>query len=148
MRFQSGAHVAGGLLLMWAAGCGVFATGPSDQEVIAAVKQSPPLPPTVGPTNLAEIESVQVVERGRHDLRKSYWPVRVRVKGGAKMAVTNVFQLGFVVDHRKDPPTPVDFVEEARVSKDDFGKWRVSYAYDPGGPRWRLADSGNSRGTP
>lgn len=138
MRFQSVAAVTGGLLLTWASGCGVFATGPSDQEVIAAVKQSPPLPPTVGPTHLAEIESVQVLERGRRDARGRYWPVRVRVKGGAKIALTNVFQLGFVVDHRKDPPTSVDFVEEARLTKDEFGKWRVSYTYDPRGPRWRL----------
>jgi hypothetical protein len=137
MRLQSIAFVAGGLLT-WASGCGVFATGPSDQEVIAAVKQSPPLPPTVGPTYLAQIESVQVLERGRRDARGTYWPVRVRVRGGVNMALTNVFQLGFVVDHRKDPPIPVDFVEEARLSKDDFGKVRVSYSYDPRGPGWRL----------
>jgi len=137
MRFQGVALVTGGLLLMWASGCGVFANAPSDQEVVAAVKQSPPSPPTVGPTYLAVIESVQVLERGRHDARGRYWPVRVRVKGGAKMALTNVFQLGFVVDQRKDPPTPVDFVEEARLMKGDFGRWRVSYSYDPGGPRWR-----------
>jgi hypothetical protein len=77
----------------YVAGC---ATGPSDQEVIAAVKQSPPLAPTLGPTYLAEIESVQVLQRGRHDARGRYWPVRARVRGGAKMALTNVFQLGFV----------------------------------------------------
>lgn len=138
MRFQGVALVTGGLLFTWASGCGVFATGPSDQEVIAAVKQSPPLPPTVGATYLAEIEAVQVLERGRHNARGGSWPVRVRVKGAAKMALTNVFQLGFVVDHRKDPPTLVDFVEEARLTKDEFGKWRVSYGYDPRGPRWRL----------
>jgi len=147
MRFKSIAFVAGGLLLTWASGCGVFATGPSDQDVVAAVKQSPPLPATVGPTYLAEIEAVQVLERGRRDARGRYWPVRVRVRGGAKMALTNVFQLGFVVDHRKDAPTSVDFVEEARLSKDDFGQWRVSYDYDPRGPKWRLDDSERSRRT-
>jgi len=147
MRFESVAFVAGGLLLTWASGCGVFATGPSDQDVVVAIKQSPPLPPTLGPTYLAEIESVQVLERGRRDARGTYWPVRVRVRGGAKMALTNVFQLGFVVDHRKDTPTPLDFVEEARLSKDDFEKWRVSYAYDPGGPGWRLP-SRSPRGAP
>lgn len=145
MRFQNVALVPGVLLLTWAFGCGVFATGPSGQEVIAAVKQSPPLPPTVGPTCLAVIESVRVLERGQHNAHERYWPVRVHVKGGATMALTNVFQLGFVVDHRKDPPTPVDFVEEARLSKDDFGKWRVSYSYDPHGPRWRLDQPERSR---
>jgi len=145
MRFQSVAFLAGGLLLTWASGCGVFATGPSDQDVIAAIKQAPPLPPTVGPTYLAEVESVQVLERSRRDARGRYWPVRVRVKGGAKIALTDVFQLGFVVDHRKDPPTPVDFIEEARFVKDDFGKWRVSYNYDARGPRWRFDQSEHSQ---
>ena len=65
------------------------------------------------------------------------------MKGAAKIKLTNVFQLGLSGDARKEPATPVDFVEEARFTKDDFGNWRVSYAYEPGGPRWRLDDRDN-----
>lgn len=136
--------VAGQLLLTVAVGCRVFAPGPSDQEVTAAVKKSPPSPPTAGPTYVAQIESVQVQERGPYDADGKYWPVRVRVKGGLKIKATNVFQLGLLGDPAKQKPEPVEFVEEARFTKDDFGNWRVSYNYDRHGPRWRLDEAGAS----
>jgi hypothetical protein len=94
------------------------------------------------------VAAVEIEERGRYNGTGKYWPVRVRVKGGAKIKLTNPFQLGLVGDPRKTPPEAVEFAEEARFSRDDFGKWRVAYAYDPGGPRWRLADSGRSPGIP
>jgi hypothetical protein len=129
------------MLLTCATGCRVFERGPSDQDVVAAVKKSPPSPPTVGPNYLAAIEAVEIQERGRHNADGHYWPVRLRVKGGVKIKLTNVFQLGLVSDVQKDPAKSVDFVEEARFTKDDFGTWRVSYNYDPRGPKWRLNSS-------
>jgi hypothetical protein len=135
----------GVLFLACTSGCRLLGSGPSDADVNAAVRKSPPAPPTAGPTYLAEIASVQVQERGRYNGDGQYWPVRVRVKGAARIKMTNVFQLGLPADVRKEPPTSVDFVEEARFTKDDFGKWRVSYAYEPAGPRWRLEDRDMSR---
>lgn len=134
------AVVVGGLFLACTLGCRVLGSGPSDAEVIAAVRKLPPSPPTAGPTYLAEIASVQVQERGRYNGDGHYWPVRVRMKGAVKIRLTNVFQLGLQADVRKEPATSVDFVEEARFTKDDFGGWRVSYAYEPSGARWRLDD--------
>ena len=61
-----------------------------------------------------------------------------------KIKITNPFQLGLVADAQKASPEAVDFVEEARFTKDDYGNWRVSYAYDAAGPRWRLDDSRTS----
>ena len=139
-RFRLSGAGTLGLLAVCAIGCRVFGSGPTDQEVVAAVTKSPPSPPTIGPTYLAEIESIEVHERGRYNADGKYWPVRVRVKGGAKIKVTNVLQLGLVGDPEKQPSKPVDFVEDARFTKDDFGKWGLSYRYDPNGPRWRLSD--------
>lgn len=132
---------AGLLLLTCAIGCRILGSGPSDQEVIAAVKKSPPSPPTAGPTYLALIESVQVEERGPYNADSKYWPARVRVKGGVKIKLTHAFQLGLVGADAKERPSPVEFVEEAHLTEDDFGNWRVSYDYDPRGPMWRLHDS-------
>ena len=98
--------VAGGLLLTCAAGCAVFESGPSDQELVAAVKKSPPSAPTVGPTYLAVIEAVEVQQRGRYNADGKYWPVRARVKGGVKIRLTNVFQLGLLGNARKIRPSP------------------------------------------
>jgi hypothetical protein len=81
---------------------------------------------------------VTVADRARYNSTGKYWPVRVHVKGGVKVKVTNVLQLGLLSDAEKQPPKPVDFVEEGRFAKDDFGNWRVSYSYDPRGPNWRL----------
>ncbi len=132
---------AGALTLTCSAGCRLLQPGPSDQEVAAAVEKSPPAPPTAGPTYLAEFTSVQVEQRGPYNSDGKYWPVRVRLKGGVKIKLTNAFQLGLLGDRAKENAESVDFVEEARLSKDDFGKWRVSYKYDPRGPGWRLNDS-------
>jgi hypothetical protein len=131
-----------GLLVVGAAGCRLLQSGPSDQEVVAAVQKVPPAPPTVGPTYMAEIESVQVQERGPYNVDGKYWPVRVRVKGAAKIRVTNVFQLGLQGDPSKQKTEPLEFVEEARFTKDDFGGWRVSYGYDLR-PAWRLNEPRN-----
>jgi hypothetical protein len=137
-RLRLSAAGALGLLALCFVGCHLFRSGPTDQEVVAAIRKSPPAPPTVGPTYLANIESVEVQERGRYNADGKVWPVRVRVKGGAKIKVTNVLQLGLVGNPEKQPANAVDFVEEALLAKDDLGNWRVSYSYDPGGPRWRL----------
>jgi hypothetical protein len=134
------------MTLTYAAGCRLLQSGPSDQEVVAAVQKVPPAPPTVGPTYMAEIESVQVQERGPYNVDGKYWPVRVRVKGGAKIKLTNVFQLGVQGDPSKQKAEPLEFVEEARFTKDDFGQWRVSYHYDRQGPRWRRDESELSAG--
>jgi hypothetical protein len=136
---------AAALTLTCAAACRLLQSGPSDQEVVAAVQKAPPAPPTLGPTYLAQIESVQVQERGPYNDDGKYWPVRVRVKGGVKIRVTNAFQLGLVGEVAKEPPKPMDFVEGARFTKDDFGKWHVSYNYDAHGPKWRLDDRETSR---
>ena len=137
-RFRLSAAGALGLLAVCTVGCKVSGSGPTDQEVVAAIKRSPPSPPTAGPTYLAEVESVEVQERGRYNPAEKYWPVRVRVKGGAKVKVTSLFQLGLPGTVGQQPPKSVDFVEEARLAKDDFGTWRVSYTYDANGPKWRL----------
>jgi hypothetical protein len=104
------------------------------------VKKSPPTPPTIGPTYLSQVEAVEVQERGRYNSDGKYWPARVRVKGAVKIKPSNPFQFGLLSDHAKEPPPPVDFLVEARLTKDDFGNWRVSYHYDPQGPRWRLGE--------
>lgn len=101
---------------------------------------------TVGPTYLADIESVQVEERGQYNSKGGYWPVRVRVKGSVKIKVTNVFQLGLLGDRTKEKAQPVDLVEEARFAKDDFGNWRVTYGYAPDGLRWRVNEADGSQG--
>jgi len=132
------AVLAGGLLLTCVAGCRVLDSGPSDQEIAAAIKKVPPSPPTAGPTYLAEIESVRVQERGPYSTDGKYWPVRIRLKGGVKIKLTNAFQLGLLADDAKKPAKPIEFVEDARFTKDDFGNWRVLYNYDPNGPKWRL----------
>lgn len=135
-----------GLTLTCATGCRLLQSGPSDQEVAAAVEKAPPAPPTAGPTYLAEITSVQVEERGPYNSDGKYWPVRVRVKGGVKIKVTNAFQLGLLSGDAKRTSEPVEFVEEARFTKDDFGAWRVSYNYGTEGPRWRLDEFSPSKG--
>lgn len=137
--------VAGQMVLTVAVGCRAFAPGPSDQEVAVAVTKSPPSPPTAGPTYLAQVESVQVQERGAYNADGKYWPVRVRVKGGVKIKPTNVFQLGLLGNPAKQKAEAVEFAEEARFTKDDFGGWRVSYSYDGHGPRWRLEEPGVAR---
>ena len=134
-----------GLLAGAVAGCHVFKAGPSDEEVIAAVRKSPPAPPTAGPTYLTQIESVELQERGRYNTDAKYWPVRIRVKGGAKVRLTNALQLGLLGDPAKQPSKAVDFVEEARFTKDDFGNWRVSYGYEPTSARWRLEPSASTQ---
>jgi hypothetical protein len=138
--------IAAALTLTCAAGCRLLRPGPSDQEVAAAVEKSPPAPPTAGPTYLAELTSVQIEERGPYNSAGKYWPVRVRVKGGAKIKLINVFQLGILGDRAKEKPESMEFVEEARFRKDDFGAWRVSYNYDAEGPRWRLDEFSPSKG--
>lgn len=136
-RLWSGA-IAVVLLAVGATGCHVFKSGPSDEDVVAMVRKSPPAPPTAGPTYLAQIESVELQERGRFNTDAKYWPVRVRVKGGAKVKLTNILQLGLLGDAAKQASRPVDFVEEARFTKDDFGQWQVSYRYEPTTAQWRL----------
>ena len=121
-------------------GCRVFARGPSDGEIVDAIKGAPPAPNTVGPTYLAEVESIRVEERGQYNAENAYWPVRVRVKGRAKVKITNLFQLGLLGDRAKEKDEPVDFVEEARLAKDDYGRWRVTYGYAANGPGWRLSE--------
>lgn len=138
--------VVAAFTLTWAEGCRLLQPGPSDQEVAAAVEKSPPAPPTAGPTYLAELTSVQVEQRGPYNSDGKYWPVRVRVKGWVKVKLTNAFQLGLLGGDAKKPSEPVEFVEEARFTNDDFGNWRVSYVYDVGGPRWRLSERASSRG--
>jgi len=132
------APVALALTLTCAYGCRLLQRGPSDQEVIAAVEQRPPAPPTLGPTYLSEVTSVQVEQRGPYNSDGKYWPVRVRVKGRAKIRLTNAFQFGLVDGDAKKPAEPIEFVEDARLTKDDFGQWRTEYDYDPRGPIWRL----------
>jgi hypothetical protein len=129
-----------GLMLPCASGCRLLERGPTDEEVREAVRESPPSPPTLGPTYLSEVTSVEIQDRGRYNDDGHYWPVRVHVKGNARIKITSPFQLGLVSDPKKAPSEAVDFVEKAKFIKDDFGKWRVSYNYDASGPRWRLED--------
>jgi hypothetical protein len=138
--------VTGPLLLTVSLGCRILERGPSDEDVLVAVRNAPPAPPTVGPTYLADIDSVQVEERGRYNAESAYWPVRVRVKGRVKVKVTNIFQLGLLGDRAKDKAEPMDFVEEARFAKDDFDHWRATYHYAAEGPRWRLNEPERSPG--
>jgi len=128
----------GGALLALAPGCRFLGSGPSDKEVVTAVEKVPPAPPTAGPTYLSEITSVSIEERGRFNGDGKYWPARVRVKGGVKSRLTGFLQLALADAAAKQKSQPMEFVEEARLSKDDFGKWRVSYNYDARGPAWRL----------
>ena len=136
--------VAGALTLACAFGCRVLERGPSDQEIAATVQKSPPAPPTAGPTYMAQLASVRVEDRGAYNSDGKYWPARVRVKGGVKIKLTNAFQLGLLGDREKEKAEPIEFVEEAHLTKDDFGAWRVSYGYDPQGPKWRLAERESS----
>lgn len=128
-----------GLALPYAAGCRLPDSGPRDEEITAAIRKAPPSPPTLGPTYLADIAAVEIQQRGRYNATGHYWPVRVRVRGNVKIKATNLLSLGLVTNAPKGSPAGVDFVEEARFSKDDFGNWKVSYNYDASGPTWRLA---------
>lgn len=138
------AVIAGGLLLPWAPGCSFLERGPSDEEVSSAIRESPPSPPTLGPTFLADVASVEIQQRGAYNTDGRYWPVRVRIRGSVKIKIRNPFHLGLLADAGKAPAEGVDFLEEARFIRDDFGNWRVSYRYDPAGPSWRLRDSHES----
>jgi hypothetical protein len=130
----------GGALLVLAAGCRFLGSGPSDKEIVAAVEKAPPAPPTAGPTYLSDVTSVSIEERGRFNSDGKYWPVRVRVKGGVKSRLTGFLRLALADAVAKEKSQPLEFVEEARLSKDDFGGWRVTYNYDERGPRWRLEE--------
>lgn len=136
---RSGLAAAITAVLLATPACHFVGSGPGDEDVIDAVRKSPPSPPTAGPTYLAEIASVTVEDRGRYSSDGKYWPVRVHVKGGVKVKVTNLLQLGLLGEAEKQTPKPIDFVEEGHFAKDDFGKWAVSYNYDPNGPKWRLS---------
>jgi hypothetical protein len=138
MMFKHRRVAVAGLLFTAVMGCRGLERGPSDQEVIAAVRKSPPAPPTLGPTYLAQVDVVEVQERGSQDRESRYWPIRVRVKGEARIRVTNPFQLGLLDDRSREKTEPVEFVEVARFTKADVGGWQVSYSYDASGPRWRL----------
>ena len=138
------AAVAAGLIVVSSFGCRAFGSGPTDQEVVVAVKKSPPSPPTAGATYLAKIASVEIQERGRYNTEGKYWPVRVRLQGGIKIKVTNLVQLGLMGNPENQMPKDVDFIEEARFARDDFGNWRVAYIYDPRGPKWRIDDAGTA----
>ncbi len=127
-----------GVLLATALGCRAFDGGPSDADVVAAVRKSPPAPPTLGPTFLAQVDSVEVQERGAYHREGSYWPVRVRVKGAARIKITNAFQLGIADDRARAKTEAVEFTEEGRFARDELGGWRVSYGYDSQGPQWRV----------
>jgi hypothetical protein len=129
--------LAASLLVTLFPGCRALEQRPSDEEIVALVKASPPAPPTIGPTYLAEVERVRVEERGDYEATARYWPVRVRVKGGARVRVTNVFQLGLIDEAARSKTQSVEFVEDARFSRDDFGDWQVTYDYSSG-PLWRL----------
>lgn len=127
-----------GLALPYAAGCRLLESGPSDEEITAAIRKAPPSPPTLGPTYLADIAAVEILQRGRYNATGHYWPVRVRVRGRVKLTLTNLFQLRVMPDAQNGPPPVVDFAEDARFTKDDYGNWRVSYSYNISGPKWRL----------
>ncbi len=71
--------------------------------------------------------------------------MRVRVKGSVKAKLTGLLLLALADAAAKEKPQPVEFVEEARLSKDDFGKRRVTYNYDVHGPSWRLAPPDRAR---
>jgi hypothetical protein len=133
--------------LLGASGCHLGESGPSDQEVVDAVRKTPPSPPTAGPTYLAEIASVTVEDRGRYNTDGNHWPVRVRVRGGLKIKMTNVAQMSRAIGSDKQPWKAVDFLEEACLARDDFGNWHVWYNYDPAGPRWRLEEPSARRTT-
>lgn len=133
-----------GLALPCAAGCRLLESGPSDEEVSAAIRKAPPSPPTLGPTYLADVAAVEIQDRGQYNATGRYWPVRVRVKGRVKLKLTNLFQLGVMADAQNGPPLPVDFAEDARFTKDDYGNWRVTYAYHAAGPKWRLDRRGGN----
>lgn len=132
-------------ILTCASGCRFTGSGPTDEEVVAAVEKAPPAPPTIGPTLLSEVTSVAIEQRGRYSADGKYWPVRVRVKGSVKAKLTGILLLALADAAAKEKPQPVEFVEEARLSRDDFGKWRVAYAYDARGPLWRLDLPGGGR---
>jgi hypothetical protein len=148
MRQMLVAAFGGGMLFAGLSGCHLSERGPSDQHVIAAVRKSPPLPPTLGPTYLDTIESTEVVERGSYNANGKYWPVRVRVRGTVKVRLTNIFQFGVVGNPRKQTAKPLAFVEEARLAKNDLGDWQVSYNYGLDGPRWRVEDRNKLVGGP
>ena len=59
------------------------------------MRKSPPAPPTLGPTYLAQLEMVEGQQRGRSN-SDGCWPVRVHVKGGAKIELSNALQLGLL----------------------------------------------------
>lgn len=141
MSAKWGAWTACAVAIVLVAGCRVAGRGPGDEEVIALVTKTPPSPPTLGPTRLVQLAQVEIQERGTYNTDGKYWPIRVRVRGGARLKLTNVFQLGVIGDPDKLPLFTTDFVEEAHFKRDDFGKWRVVYAYDRGGAKWRLEEA-------
>jgi hypothetical protein len=111
MRRQ--ALIAAILPLAWVACCHPRGSGPTDAAVVEVVRKPPPAPPTIGPTYMESIESVQVDERGPYNEDGRYWPVRVRVKGTVQVSRTSALLFDYsktqghrpvFVSHRRARP--------------------------------------------
>ncbi len=130
------------LTLTGTAGCQLLHPPPSDQEVTAAVKESSPAPSTAGPTYLADLTSVQVEDRGLSNSDGKYWPIHVRLKGGVKINATpSSWGFSMVTQTRRRSPWSS---WRRPLRQENFGKWRVSYAYDPHAAKWRRDDRDGS----
>ena len=114
--------------------------------MIAAVEKAPPAPPTLGPTYLSEVTSVRVEQRGPVQLRRQVLARSRAREGWVEDQADERLSAGAPQGDTQKASEPVEFVEEARFTKDDFGNWRVSYDYDSQIARWRLGDRAASRG--
>ena len=115
------AMLAIGVPFWCSSACQMFASVPTAEEVVGPSRRlhrhrrrlAPPTWPRSNPWGSRTA--------GHYSADGEYWPVRVRVKGGVKVKVTNVLQFGLIGDAERQSPKPVDFVEEGRFTKDDYG---------------------------
>lgn len=99
---------------------------PTEAEILAAIRKSPPRPPTVGENRLVRVDAVVPIQRGAYNNDGRYWPVRVKLNGLMQLTGSaSALYLALAEEDRK--PSPVEFVAEARLARNDYGEWAVQY---------------------
>lgn len=116
-------------------GCGGPPNPPGDNVVFELIRRTPPAPPMTFESAMVAIETLEVKARGRWNTEGCYWPLQVRVKGRCEVVALG-FQMLMQLGKDKHPTYDIDYVQEVRLSKNDFDEWTVSYvrALPPGAP--------------
>lgn len=96
-------------------------TGPSDDTVRSTIAESlrRQVPSTWSGSLLAcktaQIELIEIKQRGKFNKKAGYWPIKARVKGSCEVDL--VF---------KKEMKEFDQVGDFRLYQDDYGEWKAS----------------------